>query len=63
MKINEILTEKELKDCMTWGLVYSVDDIEISLARHYPEMEVKDYLLFRILMELQEIKQNGENYE
>lgn len=60
MKIKEILTDEELKRCTHWGNLVCIEDIECELSRHYPEMELKEYFLFRILMELEDIKRQGE---
>lgn len=60
MKIKEILTNEELERCTHWGNLYCVDDIECELPRHYPEMELRDYFLFRILMELEDIRRQGD---
>lgn len=59
MKIKEILTEEELKDCSLWGVLYDAEKIEGRLINHYPEMELKDFLLFEILQELEDIKYGG----
>lgn len=57
MKIKEFLSEEEMNKCMHWGILYSIDDLEVAIAKHYPEMELKDFLLFRILMELKDMNE------
>lgn len=56
MKIKEILTQEEMNRCQKWGVLWNVDDIEMELARHYPEMELRDFIEYRKLCELEDIK-------
>lgn len=56
MKIKEILTEEELKRCTTYGLFYNETALEYELANHVQDMELKDFIEYRELDELKEIK-------
>ncbi len=64
MKINEILTKAELENCkhqLPFGETYSTESLEFEIANHYPEMNITDFLLFRILCELEYFNSREDN--
>lgn len=52
MKIKEILTKEEYNSCIAelpLGYMVNEERVDMKLSNHVPEMELRDYLVYRIL--------------
>lgn len=63
MKITELLTEKEIQEIYSknyYGII-NTDQIEYHIEKHILELEIKDYMLYKIYEQLEAIKIIMEN--
>lgn len=61
MKIKEILTKEEYDSCISklpFGYMVNEERIDMKLSNHVPEMELDEYLKYRILDTLNFIAAN-----
>lgn len=60
MKINELLTEKEIKNIESYYGIINLNQLEMELEKHVLEMEISDFILYQISTNIEIMKNTIE---